>query len=256
MGDALLLGELTREELAEVAPRCTVVLPLGATEQHGGHLPVSMDTLMCERIATAAARIAGADVGPFLVAPPLPYGRSDHHLVFGGTFSLRSETFLAVLADLLRSASAWGVRAVFAVNGHGGNDAPMRVALADAAEALPITAGGASYWTIAWDALVAEGVEELGVVPGHAGAFETSLLLAVRPDLIRADGHVGPKPRAAADDPVARIVHAAHGAWAAGSGTSDDASTADAELGARLLGRTEREVARALVDFHRRAHSA
>jgi creatinine amidohydrolase len=254
--ERIWLGELTRGELAEVAASCTVVVPLGATEQHGGHLPVSMDTVMCERVAAAAARIAGADAGPFLVAPPLPYGRSDHHLSFAGTFSLRSETFLAVLADLLRSASAWGVRGVFAVNGHGGNDAPMRVALADAAEALPITAGGASYWTIAWDALVAEGVEQLGVVPGHAGAFETSLLLAVRPDLVRSDGQVGPEPLLAVEDPVVRIVHAAHGAWAAGSGTSDDARTADAELGARLLERTEQEVARALVDFHRRVHGA
>jgi creatinine amidohydrolase len=252
--ERILLGELTRKELAEVAASCTVVLPLGATEQHGGHLPVAMDTLTCERVAVAAARIAQADVGPLLVAPPLPYGRSDHHLAFAGTFSLRSETFLAVLADLLRSVSAWGVRSVFAVNGHGGNDAPLRVALADAAEALPITAGGASYWTIAWNALIAEGAAQLGVVPGHAGAFETSLLLAARPELVRPGGQVGPAPRHAVDDPVVRVVHVAHGAWAAGSGTSDDASTADAELGARLLERTEQEVARALVDFHRRVY--
>jgi creatinine amidohydrolase len=254
--ERVLLGELTREELADVATLCTIVLPLGATEQHGGHLPVSTDTLMCERIAVAAARIAGADAGPFLVAPALPYGRSDHHLSFAGTFSLRSETFLSVVADLLRSASAWGVRAVFAVNGHGGNDAPMRVALADAAEAFPLTAGGASYWTIAWEALLAEGVEQLGVVPGHAGAFETSLLLAARSDLVRSEGQVGPEPRPATEDPVVRIVHAAHGAWAEGSGTSDDASTADAELGARLLARVEQEVARALVEFHGRVHAS
>jgi creatinine amidohydrolase len=252
--ERVLLGELTREELADVASSCTVVLPLGATEQHGGHLPVSMDTLMCEHVAVAAARIAGADAGPFLVAPPLPYGRSDHHLSFAGTFSLRSETFLAVLGDLLRSATAWGVRAVFAVNGHGGNDAPMRVALADAAEAWPLTAGGASYWTIAWDALLAEGADRLGVVPGHAGAFETSLLLAARPDLVRPTGHVGLEPRPATEDPIVRIVHAAHGAWGAGSGTSDDASTADAALGARLLSCTEQEVARTLIAFHRRVH--
>jgi creatinine amidohydrolase len=250
-----LFGELTRVELAEVAASCTLVLPLGATEQHGGHLPVSMDTLICQRVAVAAARIAGEDAGPFLVAPPLPYGRSDHHLAFAGTLSLRSETFLAVLSDLLRSASAWGVRAVFAVNGHGGNDAPMRVALADAAEAFPITTGGASYWTIAWDALIAAGVEQLGVAPGHAGGFETSLLLAARPDLVHAEGHVGPEPRPAADDPVVRIVHASHGAWADGSGTSDDARHADPELGALLLNAAEREVARALVSFHARAHS-
>ena len=205
MEGGVLLGELTRAELAAVAASCTVVLPLGSTEQHGGHLPVSTDTLVCERVAAAAARIAGVDAGPILVAPALPYGRSDHHLPFAGTFSLRSGTFLAVLADLLRSVSAWGVRSVFAINGHGGNDAPMRVALADAAETLPITAGGASYWTIAWQALLDEGVERLGAVPGHAGAFETSLLLAARPDLVRTGGQVeaGHGPRREATRPSA-----------------------------------------------------
>lgn len=254
MGQAVALAELTRERVAELASRSTLVLPLGATEQHGGHLPVSVDTLLCERVAVAAARAAAIEAGTLLVAPALPYGRSDHHLDFAGTLSLRSETFLAVLADLLRSAAAWGVRAVFAVNGHGGNDAPLRVALADAALELPLVVGGASYWTIAWDALVEEGAPALGAVPGHAGGFETSLLLAVRPELVRADGRVGPEPRAAAKDPAVRVVHAEHGAWGAGAGTSDDARAADAALGARLLARAEQEVAQALADFHRRVH--
>jgi creatinine amidohydrolase len=254
MVEALQLGELTREEIARIAPDSTLVLALGATEQHGGHLPVSVDTIVCEHVVSGAARLAGAQTGPFLVAPPLPYGRSDHHLPFAGTLSLRSGTLLAVLGDLLRSASAWGVRSVFAVNGHGGNDAPMRVALADAAEALPLTAGGASYWTIAWDALAAEGAADLGGFPGHAGAFETSLMLAVRPDLVRGDGHVGPPATGTTEDPVARVVHAAHGAWAAGPGTSDDASAADADVGARMIERAQQEVARALADFHRRVH--
>src|SRR5205809_4622246 len=124
MGDAFALADLTREEIRRTAGACTVVLPLGATEQHGTHLPVSVDTVVCERIATEAADLA--DGGPFLVAPALPYGVSDHHLAFPGTLSLRSATFLAVLSDLLRSLSAWGARSVFAVNGHGGNDAAMR----------------------------------------------------------------------------------------------------------------------------------
>ncbi len=254
MGQAFQLGEVTREEIAEAAPASTLVLALGATEQHGGHLPVSVDTIVCEHVVAGAVRLAAAETGPFLVAPPLPYGRSDHHLPFAGTLSLRSATLLAVLADLLRSASAWGVRAVFAVNGHGGNDAPLRVALADAAEDLPLTAGGASYWTIAWDALVAVGAEAVGALPGHAGGFETSLMLAARPELVRGDGRVGPAPTRTTEDPAARVVHAAHGAWAAGPGTSDDASAADADLGARLIERAQQEVGRALADFHRRAH--
>lgn len=254
MGEALALADLTRERAGELAHGATLVLPFGATEQHGGHLPVSVDTLLCEHVARAAARGAAVETGPFLVAPALPYGRSDHHLGFAGTLSLRSGTFLAVAGDLLRSAAAWGVRAVFVVNGHGGNDAPLRVALADAALELPLAVGGASYWTIAWDAFVEEGAPMLGAVPGHAGGFETSLLLGLRADLVAADGRVGPEPRAATEDPAVRVIHAEHGAWSAGSGTSDDARSADAALGARLLARAEREVARSLAAFHRRVH--
>ena len=253
---ALELAALTREEARELAPSATVVLPLGATEQHGAHLPLAVDTILCERIARAAAGLAAADAGPFLVAPVLPFGRSDHHLPFGGTVSLRSETYLAVLADLLRSLASGGVRAVFALNGHGGNDAPLRVALADAAERGPLAAGGASYWTIAWDALARSGARDLGAVPGHAGGFETSLLLAAAPDLVRPDGRVGGEPRPAAEDPAARVVYAEHGAGSAGAGTSDDARAANAEAGRQLLERIEVEVAQALVAFHRRAHGS
>lgn len=251
MPDALALSGLTREEIGRLAPDATIVLPLGATEQHGGHLPVAVDTILCERIATGAARLAAAEAGPFLVAPALPFGRSDHHLPFPGTLSLRSPTLLALLGDLLRSLAAWGARAVFAVNGHGGNDAALRIALADGAEALPLTVGGASYWTLAWNALVAAGAEACGAVPGHAGGFETSLMLAVAPELVREDGRVGPEPRPAAEDPAVRPVRVEHGARAAGPGTSDDARAADPELGRRLLDQAEREVARALVAFHR-----
>lgn len=249
------LARLTRTEARELAPHATVVLPLGATEQHGGHLPLSVDSLLCERIARGAAALASDEEGPFLVAPTLPFGRSGHHLAFGGTISLRSETYLAVLADMLGSLAASGFRAVFALNGHGGNDAPLRVTLADAAERHPLVVGGASYWTLAWDALARAGAGDLGAVPGHAGGFETSLLLAAVPALVRPADRVGPEPRPAAEDPAVRVVHAEHGAWAAGTGTSDDARAASAEAGERLLAVVERAVADALVAFHGRAHA-
>ena len=209
---------------------------------------------MVESVARAAAGVAvGEGVAPLVLAPALAYGRSDHHFGLPGTLSLRSETLAAVLRDLVRSLPESGLERLFVLNGHGGNDAAMRTALADAADAYPVTVGGASYWTIAWDALREAGADELGPVPGHAGGFETSLVLALAEELVHLDLRAGPEPRAAADDPVSRGVFARRGTMLETGGTSDDARHADAEAGRRLFGVIVERVAAAIVDFQRRA---
>ena len=116
---------------------------------------------MVESVARAAAGVAGGEgVAPLVLAPALAYGRSDHHFGLPGTLSLRSETLAAVLRDLVRSLPESGLERLF-VLGHGGNDATLRTALADAADAYPVIVGGASYWTIAWDALRDAGADDL-----------------------------------------------------------------------------------------------
>jgi creatinine amidohydrolase len=108
----LLLEELTREEARAVAPDTLLVLPVGATEQHGPHLPVGVDAYTVTHIArVAAAEVAGQL--PVLVAPTLPFGSSHHHLPFGGTLSLGTETYYRVLADLAESLVAGGFRRIF-----------------------------------------------------------------------------------------------------------------------------------------------
>jgi creatinine amidohydrolase len=87
----LLFAEMTREELRAVAPDTTVVLPLGATEQHGPHLPSGTDFFTVENLARAATERASAEIA-IVVAPALPFGSSDHHLIFGATLSLKTET--------------------------------------------------------------------------------------------------------------------------------------------------------------------
>lgn len=171
---------LTRKDAGELPAKTTVLLPVGAIEQHGDHLPLGTDTLIVARVAQAAARMAGDSDGPFAVMPTLQYGRSDNHRGFPGVVALRSVTLLAVLEDIVRSLARWGLNRIFVLNGHGGNDAPIRTVLADVPVEAEVTVGGASYWTIARDALEAEGlVAALGWVPGHAGSFETSLMLAI-----------------------------------------------------------------------------
>lgn len=250
----LELWRLSRADLAALGPDITIVLPIGATEQHGDHLPLGVDTALAEHIARASVAAATEQaVAPVVLAPALPYGRSDHHFGFPGVLSLRSETLAAVLRDIVRSLPESGLRRLFVLNGHGGNDATLRVALADAADAGPVVVGGASYWTIAWDLLQAAGIDDLGPIPGHAGGFETSLLLALADDLVQLERRAGPAPLTTTGDPASRVVFARHGTMEEFGGTSDDARHADPQTGRRILDAIIRATTDAILDFQRRS---
>ena len=248
----LLLEELTREEARALAPRALAVVPVGAVEQHGPHLPVGTDRMIVEQVARAAAAEL-ADQLPVVVAPTLPFGSSHHHLPFGGTMSLGTETYYRVLADLLESLIGGGFRRIFVVNGHGGNNELIQLAARDLALRHGAHLAAASYWTIAWDALVAEQAHVGAGLPGHAGTFETSLVLALRADLVRE-----PRPHRdapAGSDPRGLAPYRAelHGAWQDIEGYTDSPDQADAQRGQRYLAAIIREVARALREFYQLA---
>src|SRR5262245_33199580 len=119
MTKRMLLHEMTREDAREIASETLVVLPVGATEQHGPHLPLGTDFLTVEYLGrTAAAQVA--DQIPITVSPTLPFGSSPHHLTFGGTMSIGTETYYRLLCDLLESLVLGGFRRFFILNGHGG----------------------------------------------------------------------------------------------------------------------------------------
>ncbi len=99
MTTKLLFHEFTRTELRALAPNALVVLPTGAIEQHGPHLPVGTDFFAVEHVARTAAAEAAAQI-PVLVTPTMPFGSSHHHLPFGGTMSLSTETYFRVIFDL------------------------------------------------------------------------------------------------------------------------------------------------------------
>jgi creatinine amidohydrolase len=250
----LLFEEYTREELRALAPEALLVLPVGAVEQHGPHLPVGTDRMTVEHIARAAASEAAAEI-PIVVAPTLPFGSSHHHLPFGGTLSLGTETYYRVLVDLAESLIAGGFRRIFILNGHGGNSELIQLAARDMALKHPAHLAAAPYWTIAWDALVAEQAHVGAGLPGHAGRFETSLILALRPELVREprphrDAPAGSDPRG-----HSRYRSELHGSWKRIDGYSDSPDMADAERGERYLAAIVREVARAFVEFYRAAEA-
>jgi creatinine amidohydrolase len=244
---------LTRSEIGSIAPEATALLTVAATEQHGPHLPVSVDGRVAEHVAQAAAGIAGTEID-VVTCPPLVYGASHHHLAFPGALSLGTETLLRVLHDLGDALVASGFRRIYLLNGHGGNDEVVRLAARELALRHDVLAGAASYWTVAWEALERDGrAFGLGRVPGHAGGFETSLMLAIDPAAVReADlpPHREDLP-APQGDPAARPLVHRHGSWAAIDGYSDDARAADGAAGAALLEMIAKEVATALIRFHR-----
>ena len=145
-----------------------LVIPLGATEQHGPHLPLGTDTIIAAALA--------ASLDDAVVAPALPYGSSGEHAGFAGTLSIGREALVRVLVELVRSSRF--ARVLF-VCAHGGNAEP----LAEAVRQLRDEGHAVWAWSPRWDG------------DAHAGRVETSLLLALAPELVgaaREPGNVEP----------------------------------------------------------------
>lgn len=160
------LGDLTSPEAASTGAARLLVVPLGATEQHGPHLPLDTDT----RIAIALAERLAAARADVVVAPPLPYGSSGEHAAFRGTLSIGQDALELIVVELVRSAGEFA--GVVIVSGHGGNDAPLSRALARLRQE-----GRA---VMAW-------MPSLPGADAHAGHTETSILLALDPSAVRMD---------------------------------------------------------------------
>ena len=142
----------TREEAARRAPDALVVLPVGATEQHGPHLPLGTDFLIVEHVTRAAAQEARASID-VLVAPTFQTGSSHHHLPFGGTISLSTERYYGALRDMTESLIQSGFRRIFIVNGHGGNHELIELVVRDLALSHACNLAAASYWDLAREPL-------------------------------------------------------------------------------------------------------
>lgn len=219
-------NETNRVRLGELLPEALVVLPIGATEQHGPHLPTGTDAFVAEAVASAAAeRAAPRARRDLVVAPVLSFGASDHHLPFGGTLSLSPETMTAVLADLARSVAADGGGRMVIVNGHGGNKGPCNSAGAVASTRYGVALAYVDYW----DLFPADAADRPNV-PGHAGAFETSLLLGLRPELVAERPDRAEQPAVPAASGV--TVHA-NAVWGSIDGYTDRPADADADSGKR-----------------------
>lgn len=157
-----------------------VLFPLGSTEQHSIHLPVSVDTLRAEQLSAELIVAADGHDLEFVRLPTLPYGYSEHHMNYPGTITLGQETYRNVLIDVGRSLASHGVDRLVFLNCHGGNREPMKLA----ADRLGRDCGMAVH-PIHWTDFAREYLEDaFGEGWGHAGDHETSAIERYRPDLV------------------------------------------------------------------------
>ncbi len=182
---SVLLRDLTWPEIAALAgPETVVILPTAAIEQHGRHLPLEVDTRLVEGVSRLAAeRVAGR--APVLVAPAVCYGVSGYHMGFAGTMTLTMDTFITVIEELCDSLIHHGFRRILVLNGHGGNHDPNKIAARKIADRTGIAVATASYWNLAANDLIPFQDVEVDAVPGHACGFETAMMLALRPEIVR-----------------------------------------------------------------------
>jgi mycofactocin precursor peptide peptidase len=204
------LAHLTSPELERT--RSILLVPVGATEQHGPHLPLGTDTALAVALASAAAERCVH----VIVAPAVAYGSSGEHDGFAGTLSIGQRATELLLVELCRSASATFPR-IGLLCTHGGNAEPVRRAVAT---------------------LRREGRDVRGFAPGwggdaHAGHTETSLMLAIAPELVRPERVEAGDPR-----PLAEVIGAlrADGVRAvSANGVLGDPAAADRAHGEALL---------------------
>ncbi len=181
---SVFLAEITNRELEQfLTQHHTIYVPVGATEQHGPHSPVSTDVLIPQEIARRVAE----KQGDALVAPALPYTLSYPHRGFACEFSLSIETFMATIKELAISFSRAGFKRIVFLNGHYDNTYALAYACAQAAEHLPKDAKAFPFNY--WDGIPQE--KWMQVIENgkglHAGEGEVSMILAIRPDLVDMD---------------------------------------------------------------------
>ncbi|BCB17257.1 creatininase family protein [Bosea sp. ANAM02] len=179
---SVLWMDLTAEELrAKAATDAIIVLPVASIEQHGPHLPVGVDTILCGGVCKAAAeRAADVDV---VVAPTLWCGMAEHHMAFGGTFTFDIPTYRAVLLSFLKSIERHGFHRVLIVNGHGGNIAALTAFLPDFARETNLHVAATTYFMLAETALGPLLEDQKGVQ--HACEVETSMMMVLAPGSVR-----------------------------------------------------------------------
>ncbi len=227
MSGAIDTSRATSPEVgAALAGGVLAVLPVGALEQHGPHLPLTVDTVLASGVA---ARIAAEIEG--LLLPAIAYGDTWNNESFSGTLSISPDTLRAILIDIGTGLKRMGVNGLVVINGHFGNREPIALAARalDAGHRFPVV--HLDYPEL--ERLAAEICESQPAGPGfyHADEVETSMMLALAPESVAMDKAVAEYP---AFPPTFGMEPMQLGAFNR-SGVFGDPRAASAEKGEKLI---------------------
>jgi len=232
--------DMTTLDFADVDPdRWIALVPVGATEQHGPHLPVSVDCTLNAAVIDAALAIMPEDV-LVTVLPLLPIGKSNEHLSFPGTLTVSAETLARFWTEVGESVHRAGLRKIIFFNSHGGQPQIVDIVVRDLRVRLGMVAIAASWWGLGLrDGLFSDHEVKYGI---HAGEIETSMMLHVRPDLVRQPLAQDFKSHAADFEANYTVLRSEGGigmGWASEdlnpNGAMGNAAAADAERGEILV---------------------
>ena len=174
------LAELHWPEVSQLdREKIVAMIPVGSMEQHGPHLPFSVDILASSRLAEDLEK----RVPEILLLPPLWAGVSAHHMDFPGSITLRARVFIDLLHDICASLYHHGFRRMVLLNGHGGNRSSLEVLGQELFVELGLTVNTLAYWDLVPDLVKSlKSTKSSGM--GHSGELETSLMLYLAPHLV------------------------------------------------------------------------
>src|SRR3989442_787066 len=233
------IDEMTSEDFAAIGKKDPVViLPVGALEEHGRHLPLGADVIQPLHVVDAVARRTNA-----YVAPAIPYGVCTTTRRYPGTVSVSVDALKGFVRDVLADFVRNGVRRVMILSGHAGREHMM--ALRAAAQEVVDEGTGLRATVLSdYDIIYAS----QGILPegdGHAGAGETSRIMTARPDLVK-----GKSPAGKNEIPPYAIVSDPRKYW---SGVTGDPSKASKALGEKLDDLVIGELVKLVEELRRRA---
>lgn len=190
-----LWADLTTRDFDEaarsgLAARTVAVLPVAAVEQHGPHLPLSVDASLLQGVIDAALPLLPADL-PTLFLPPQNIGFSTEHTAYPGTLTLRPATLIALWTELGECVARAGVKKLLLLNGHGGQVSVMDIVARELRQQCGLLVYSASWFSLplpdAVSGLFSAEEHRFGI---HAGDIETSMMLHLAPGTVRMQ-HAG-----------------------------------------------------------------
>lgn len=180
--NSYILADMTWPEVATALETVQIaIIPVGAHEQHGPHMAESCDAVLAEAMAKKLAERLFPQV---LVAPTIAMGISPHHMNFPGTITLRPETMIALMRDMVASLKQHGIRKFLFMNGHGGNQPVLGVAAASLSQELDVECYYAKTTASAKEAI---GRHVQSKLFGHSCEREVSEAYYLAPQLVRED---------------------------------------------------------------------